>query len=201
MVRNGKSMCYSKDTIGCGGRFLGFDTKLRENFNYFLSCGIPGVMEGERYKKTPEIVADWKMSVPEVPSDKKYIIFKRWDAIVEEDQPEAVVFFAMPDVLSGLFTWAGFDESNAEAVAAPFGAGCASIVQYSLLEAKKERPRAILGLFDVSARPRVKYNILTFSVPWIKFERMLKNTGEAFFATKSWSVVRDRINRISKKEE
>ena len=25
-------------------------------FDYFLSCGIPGTVEGERYKKSPELV-------------------------------------------------------------------------------------------------------------------------------------------------
>jgi hypothetical protein len=200
VVRRGQPMCYSKETVGCGKRFLGLDSTLRPNFDEFLSCGISGQLEGERYKQSPELVAVWKESVPAVISDQKYIVFKRWDAIDEADQPEAVIFFATNDALSGLFTWANFDEPNAEAVAAPFGAGCASIVQYPLLEAKKERPRAILGMFDVSARPRVNHNILTFSIPFVKFEKMIGNAEQTFFITKSWNVVRDRINRVSKEE-
>jgi hypothetical protein len=108
-----------------------------------------------------------------------------------------IVFFAIPDVLSGLFTWSGFDEPVSEAVAAPFGAGCASIVQYPLLEAAKERPRAIIGMFDVSARPRVPKDVLTFAVPWVKFERMLANAGETFPTTDEWGKVPKRIERKS----
>ena len=78
---------------------------------------------------------------------------------------------------------------------APFGAGCASIIQYPLLEAAKERPRAILGMFDVSARPRVPDGVLTFAVPWSKFERMLANADETFLTTESWAKVQRRIAR------
>jgi hypothetical protein len=197
VVRRGEPKCFSKETLGCGKRFLGLDNTLRPHFNEFLSCGIPGQLEGERYKQTPEIVNTWKESVPPIPSDKRYIVFKPWNTIDESDMPEAVVFFATPDVLSGLFTWASFDESNAEAVAAPFGAGCASIVQYPLIEAQKEHPRAILGMFDVSARPRVNQNVLSFAIPWGKFERMLENAEQTFFTTKSWKCVHDRISRMS----
>jgi len=197
-VINGRPMCYTRESLGCGMRFLGFtDAPLRANFNYFLSCGIPGELEGERYKRTPQQVEKWKKQMPELPAPKKYIVFKRWDSLDELDQPEVVIFFASPDVLSGLYTWVNFDESDPEMVAAPFGAGCASIVQYPLLESKKEHPRAILGMFDVSARPRVKSNILTLAVPWKKFMAMIDCADETFFITKSWSRVQKRIGETN----
>jgi len=67
-------------------------------------------MEGERYKKTPEIAAETiKLQPPqEVPA--RFIVFKRWDSLDESDELEVVIFFARPDVLSGLFTLANFDE-------------------------------------------------------------------------------------------
>ncbi len=52
-VRDGQSYAFDVDSVGCPGgkRYLGFSDKLAPNFEYFLSCGIPGKMEGERYKK------------------------------------------------------------------------------------------------------------------------------------------------------
>ena len=52
-VRQGQSLSFEKESVGCAGgkRYLGFADHLRPNFEYFLSCGIPGKMEGERYKK------------------------------------------------------------------------------------------------------------------------------------------------------
>ena len=57
-VQKGTSVCFNIDSIGCSGgkRYLGFTDELMPNFEYFLSCGIPGKLEGERYKKTPELV-------------------------------------------------------------------------------------------------------------------------------------------------
>ncbi len=58
IVRRGKNLAFTKDTVICQGglRYSGFRMGMRPNFRYFLSCGIPGKLEGERYKKTPEIV-------------------------------------------------------------------------------------------------------------------------------------------------
>jgi hypothetical protein len=120
-------------------------------------------------------------------------VFKRWDHFEESDYPDVVVFFARPDVLSGLFTLATFDETDRNAVVSPFGAGCATIVQYPYLEKDAEHPRCVLGMLDVSARPCVPPDVLTFAVPMKKFMRMVANMEESFLLTGSWRKVRRRI--------
>ena len=59
-VRQGHSLRFDAKTVICPGgkRYLGFTQGLMPNFEYFLSCGIPGKLEGERYKKTPELVVE-----------------------------------------------------------------------------------------------------------------------------------------------
>jgi hypothetical protein len=104
-----------------------------------------------------------------------------------------VVFFAPPDVLSGLFTLAGYDEVNLEAVTAPFSSGCGSIVYHPYQELQSGRPRCVLGMFDVSARPCVPANVLTFAVPWPKLVRMVADMDESFLITGSWRRVQARI--------
>lgn len=56
-VRQGHGFVYSSGSTGClgGKRYTGFPRTLRPNFEYFLSCGLPGKMEGERYKESPEL--------------------------------------------------------------------------------------------------------------------------------------------------
>lgn len=100
-----------------------------------------------------------------------------------------------PDVLSGLFTLANFDETEPSDVFTPFGSGCSSVVLYPFLEKDAERPRAVIGLFDVSARPFVPENALSFSVPMPKFERMVHNMEESFLTTNSWKVIQKRIQQ------
>ncbi len=196
-ARRGKTLCLDVNALGCPGakRYFGFVQDLRPDFEYFLSCGIPGKMEGERYKKSPELVRDFMKHHPEMHAPGRYIVFKRWDVMEREDEPLVIIFFAPPDVLSGLFTLANFDESDPLSVIAPFSAGCSSIVNYPYNESTSDHQRAVLGMFDVSARPCVFPQILTFSVPMPKFVRMVSGMSESFLITDSWKKVRRRLKR------
>jgi hypothetical protein len=196
-VRKGQALRFDTKSLACfgGKRYLGFTDKLMPNFEYFLSCGIPGKMEGERYKKSPELVRELFSDAPSFTAPAKSVVFKRWDSLTKDDRPQAVIFFSPPDVLSGLFTLANYDEPTNEAVFCPMGAGCGTIVQYPMREAQADRPRAVLGMFDVSARPDVDAGVLTFSVPMQKFERMVANMDESFLITESWNKVKGRMNQ------
>jgi len=195
-VRKGQSLCFDVDAVGCPGgkRYLGFAQEIMPDFEYFLSCGIPGKLEGERYKKSPEMVRDFmKNHMPELKAPGRFIVFKRWDMLQQADRPEVVISFAKSDVLSGLFTLASFDETEQNMVIAPFGSGCSSIVQYPYLEVKSPNPRGVIGMFDVSARPFVPEDMLTFAAPMSKFTRMIDNMEESFLITPSWAKVQQRI--------
>ena len=74
-----------------------------------------------------------------------------------------------------------------------FRAGCGSIVLHPYLEKDAERPRCVIGMFDVSARPYVQKDDLTFAMPMSKFRRMVENMDESFLITSSWEKVRKRM--------
>lgn len=196
LARKGKPLAFSKETMGCqgGARYSGYATGLRPKFKYFLSCGIPGEMEGERYKKTPEIVEESMKETPQIVATGKYLVFKRWDTIEAEETPIVVCFFVKPDVLSGLFTLANFRSSNPHTVRTPFSAGCGSIIGYPLLESHKPDQKAVIGMFDPSARPHVRENILSFAAPLKKFGEMVGDMDESFLITRSWRRIVKRMN-------
>ena len=110
----------------------------------------------------------------------------------EGDEPEVVIFFAKPDVISGLFTLANFD-LDYHGVIAPFGSGCSSIVMYPFLEGEKSQPRCVFGMFDPSARPYVEKDILTFAVPMKRFVQMVENMTESFLITPTWGRIKKRL--------
>jgi hypothetical protein len=120
----------------------------------------------------------------------------QWDRLTEADQPEVVIFLAPPDVLSGLFTLAGFDQSDPNAVIVPFSAGCGSIVQHPYLQKDKDCPKSVMGMLDVSARPFVAPTSLSFATPMRKFEAMVRNMGESFLITPSWAKVQRRLQSL-----
>ncbi len=197
-ARKGNPISYNAESVGCfgGKRYLGFSQKIMPDFEYFLSCGIPGKLRGERYKKSPALVAEGFKNAPPFKAPARHIVFKRWDNLEKSDNPEVVIFFAQPDVLAGLFTLANFDEAEPNGVFAPFSAGCGSIVQYPYLESKSDRPRGVIGLFDISARPFVHQDVLTFSAPTAKFISMIGNMEESFLITDSWKRVQKRIGSV-----
>jgi uncharacterized protein (DUF169 family) len=194
-VRKGTSLCFEAASVGClgGKKYFGFSQEIMPDFEYFLSCGIPGKLEGERYLKSPKLVRELVAILPKWNAPAKLIVFKRWDKLQERDEPDVVIFFSRPDVLSGLFTLANYDEAEPNSVFAPFSSGCGSIVQYPYLQKVADRPRAVLGMFDVSARPFVPKEVLTLAVPMNKFAAMVGNMEESFLITPSWSQVKKRI--------
>lgn len=196
-VRRGKSLVFDRSSVTCNGGlfYLGYDTQRTEHFRYFLSQGKPGVVEGERYKNTPEIVdeMDARHESPHLPG--KYYTFKRWDMLTETDNPDVVIFFARPEVLSCLFTLANFDRAEPNGVIAPFGSGCSSIVHYPRLEQKSDHPRAVIGMFDPSARSCVPVDVLSFAMPMKRFLMLIDYMDESFLVTKTWNKVQNKILR------
>lgn len=188
-VRKGRSRLFSQDSITCkgGNRYLGFSQELRPDFEHFLSSV-------ERYKKSPELVREMIKSSSGFNAPADFVAFKRWDKLEETDDPEVIIFFSTADVLSGLFTLANYDVAEPDGVFAPMGAGCSSIILHPYLERESRHPRGVLGMFDVTARPFVPENTLTFSAPMRKFTAMVENMESSFLTTKSWKKILDRIS-------
>jgi len=194
--KKGKTVFFDKTHFGCpgGAYYMGFRDMPMPNIEYFLSCGIPGEMEGERYIKTPERAKEFFAKMKPRPAPATYCVFKPIEQFAEDEiKPEVIAFFAPPDILSGLFTLTNYALEKTNAVQTPFGSGCSAILSYPLKEAEKAEPRATLGMFDVSARPMVEKDILTLAMPYSLFLTLLENVQGSFLETGSWEKVRRRI--------
>ena len=197
----GKTVYFDKGHFGCpgGAYYMGFLESPRPDIEYFLSCGIPGQMEGERYIKTPELAREYFGRMKPRTAPATYCVFKPIEQFQQGDvKPEVVVFFSSPDILSGLFTLTNYALETTEAVYTPFGSGCSTILTYPLKEAEKEKPHAIIGMFDVSARPMVEKDVFTLAMPYSIFLKLLENVSGSFLETESWKKVLQRIQNKSK---
>ena len=188
-VRKGRARAFNKENLGCFGSFLpfGFDTEVTEEVKNYV-CNV------ERVKKSYAHLDSMYEHRPLRQAPAKYLVFKRWDTLEEQDDPQVVFFFASPNVIAGLHGLANFDSMTPYGVIAPFGSGCDSIVNFPMRELESEQPKAVLGALDPSVRICVKSHILTFSAPWPKFLSMLENMDESFLATDNWSNLKSRIN-------
>lgn len=188
-VREGTVVSLNADTIGCGGGkfYTGF-TDMPDRVPNFVSLK-------EKYKQTPEQVTEHieELGVPR--ADKAYLNFARIDKVENFDHIEALLFLATPDILSGLTTWAYFDNNTTDTVAAPFGSGCSTTITHAILENRKGGRSCFLGFFDPSVRPFFEPDILSFTIPMSRFKEMYHTMRNCcLFDTHAWSKIKERIN-------
>jgi uncharacterized protein (DUF169 family) len=198
--------------MGFGERYKSFPGS-EEGFCHFLSSGIEGWAEGpavaekvkpfltgeaydnfvhgERYVKTPEDVKKFIRALPIMQIPKRYVVFRPLaDVNAEKETPQTVIFFADPDELSALVVLANYGRGSNENVIIPFAAGCQTIGIYPYREAESDRPRAVVGLTDLSARLSIRKqlgdNLLSFAIPFALFQEMEANVAGSFLQRHTW---------------
>lgn len=188
-VRHGDSLTLSADNVICGGGglYTAF-TEMPERVPIFVS-------EVEHYKKTKEMVVDYVRGLNIELTKKPYLNFIRIDNLKEWSDAEALLFFATPDILAGLCSWAFYDNNSADAVVTQFSSGCASIVTRPIRENKTNGRSCFIGMLDPSARPLIPENELTFTIPMSRLIEMLNTMEESSLYQKAFSALRRRINK------
>jgi len=147
--------------------------------------------EGERFYKNPELARNWVNSVPMTDVATEYVVFKPWELLTEQDEPELIIFFVNPDQLSALVVMADYNRGVSQSVIAPFCAACQSIL-FGYAEAKQEHPRGIIGFFDISQRLSVDRDILSFTAPFALFKEMESNVEDSFLTKHAWQKLQER---------
>jgi hypothetical protein len=88
---------------------------------------------------------------------------------------------------------ANYGRGDNENVIMPYAAGCQTIGIYPYREARSERPRAVVGLTDLSARVYVRRqldgNLMTFALPPAMFEEMEANVEGSFLESHTWKTL------------
>ena len=148
-ARDGMPVSLSAAVIGCGGGklYTGF-SDMPEHVPGFVSLK-------EKYKKTPEMVAEYVNGLGMKRAEKKYLNFVRIDKAETFDGFEGILFYATPDMLSGLCGWAFYDTNADDAVVARFGSGCSTVVSMTVVENARQGYKCFIGLLDPSVRPYI----------------------------------------------
>jgi uncharacterized protein (DUF169 family) len=144
--------------------------------------------------KSPEQVRGFIDCLPMVDIPARYVVFKPLEEVDPAvDKPQVIVFFADPDQLSALVVLANYGRGDNENVMMPYAAGCQTIGIYPYREARSERPRAVVGLTDLSARVYVRQqldgNLMTFALPLAMFEEMEANVEGSFLESHTWKTL------------
>ena len=214
-VRDGQPVSFDSTTMKCGGgKFYCGLAQMPEFVPTFVS-------EKEHYKASPALVKDFVERL-EIDVDKhKYLNFQRLDQVENSIEFYGVLIFATPDILSGLVSWAYYDNrrsseshqvrlngrvaseegeanSSADAVCTPWGSGCSTTIRQVIIEEENLGSRCFIGLFDPSVRPRVQANELMFGIPKSRLEEMATFMRDTcLFNGSAWPKVRERIKKDS----
>ncbi len=204
LARKKKGTAFiSTEEYGCpGGSF--YCSMMKPNLRFiehYVTTGFEGTpIQGERYLPSPEAMRKFLDTVDPRDAPAKYCLFKPLSLFSGDEEPEFVIFFARPEVLSGLFTHTTFTTGEVDSVASPFGAGCTNVVGWPLHYQEKGQEKAVLGGFDPSVRKYMKTDELTFTVPWSLYQKMLKALPKSIFSVEgAWNTVSKKINLSARK--
>ena len=200
--KKGGAAFISQEEYGCpGGVYYTSMLKPHLRFiEYYVSTGFEGTpLEGERYMPNPDAMRNFMLEVNPRKAPGKYCIFKPLSQFKDGEEPEFVIFFARPEVLSGLHTQATFTSGDMDCVVTPFGAGCTSMISWPLYYKERGVDKAVIGGFDPSARKFMKTDELTFTVSLSFYEKMLAALPDSMFTHETdWKTVRKKVERSVK---
>jgi hypothetical protein len=187
-VRDGAPLTLCADNVKCGGGglYTGFH-EMPDSVPTFVS-------QIEHYKQTPEMVLEYVANLDIQKAPKPYLNFVRLDKLENLDDVEGILFWATPDILSGLTAWANYDNNNFDAISVPFGSGCSTIISFAVKENRESGRRCFLGMLDPSARPLVPKNEMSFVIPKCRFVEMLDTMKDSALYRHAFSIIKKRIN-------
>lgn len=195
----GKTVCLARKNVVCWGGGVGmcFGDRYVDfpgGIEYFLSTGRgEGYRAGERYKQSPELAKSFVDALPMTNVDAAYVVLRPLHEMPEGVEPDIVVMYANCDQLSALVVLSNYDREGGENVVFPFAAGCQSICLLPYAERLSDKPRSVVGMADISARPLIDKDLLSFAVPYKRFCELEANVDECFFTAEAWARVAPRL--------
>lgn len=196
-----KAAWISHEECGCmgGGFYSGVYGPYVEMIPLYVSTGIPGTpLDGEHYFPSPESMRNFLADCAPQTGRGKYCVLKPLEQFTETEQPLSVTFFARPEVLTGLYSLAGYATGNHNVVVSPFGAGCTNIVAWPLVYEQRGQECAVLGGFDPSARKYMKTDELTLSIPLALYRKMLNVMETSTLTRETWVGVRKKVMKSNR---
>ena len=219
-ARRGKVAGGNRDTISCnGGRAalgLGIDfdnsDELLDRYAALFSKGLKSAgnqkayqarMEaapknwrdllkyGERRHCNAELAKDWILhGLPRYDIPYEYVLFKPLSRTDSDENIRAVIFSVSPIELAGLVTLAGSVIPGTDPVQVPQGADCNNITAFAYAQAKRNAPKAVMGMLGVDGREvmqkRFRDDTLTLTLPIPLYQRMEEEANDCVFHIPSW---------------
>lgn len=177
----------------CSAFYLGFQDTIFEGIEYFLSNKDDFWRPCERFIQNPALAKAFVDNVHPVKSNKHYLIIKPLEDFDNDEEPESVLFFVNADQLSALVFLSHYDApGKMDRVIAPFASACMALITLPLKLSRSNEQKAVMGLFDISARTRLPKDLLSFAMPYSFLKKLAVFLPESFVTTENWGTVKAR---------
>jgi len=175
----------------------------KEIKEFGLSDFYEDFTRGEACKKTPDLAQRFVDNLPMMELSKNCVVLKPLEQVdMASETPVSVTFLAKPDQLAALVTLASYGRAGAENITMPAAAACHALGIYTYREAQSPRPRAVVGLSDLTARKYLRKVIdpdcFSFSAPWSLFLEMEDNVADSFLERAVWRALTSEGNSGSR---
>jgi hypothetical protein len=160
----------------------------------FREAVVKEFLEGEGLKKSYDLVVEYHEKwFPPAEPETGVIVMRPLAASDAERPPKVALMLCDALQLSALVVLANYAQPGVDNVRIPLAAGCSSIAAFPLYEARQERPKAVIGLADVSSRRNMAVTLgreyLAMSIPWRLYSEMEGNATESFLGRPYWKQV------------
>lgn len=177
----------------CSAFYLGFQDTIFEGIEYFLSNKDDFWRPCERFIRNPALAKAFVDNVHPVKPDKHYLVVKPLEDFLPDEIPESVLFFVNADQLSALVFLSHYDAPvSMDRVLTPFASACMALVTLPLKLARSNEQKAVIGLFDISARTRLPKDLLSFAMPYAFLKKLSEILPESFVTTENWGTLKAR---------
>ena len=190
---------FASDVVTCMGGwvYLGYRLPAPERIIHFVTTGWED-SEGEHYLPSPDSMRRFFNDIDIQPAPAPFCAAKPLSFFGEDKNPLLVTFYCRAEVLTGLAMLAGFALDDHNAVAMPFGSGCANIFAWPLHYRRRGLKKAVIGGADPSCRPFMGVDELSFTVTSDILLAMQDAFPRSFLTGKTWAGVRKKIDRSRK---
>lgn len=189
-------LVVSEESTGwpCSAFYLGFQDTIFEGIEYFLSNKDDFFRPCERFIQNPALAKEFVDNVHAVKPDKPYLVIKPLEDFLPDEEPESVLFFVNADQLSALVFLSHYDAPGSmDRVLSPFASACMALVTLPMKLARNHEDKAVMGMFDLSARTRMPQDMLSFAMPYAFLKKLAAFLPESFISTHTWETVKARI--------
>ena len=186
---------FTQEARNCmgGWYYLGWTHPAPEPMMQFVTVGL-GDRKGEHYLQTPEDMRRFTDHLDIQLQAKPFCIAQPL-TMFAEGEAQLAVFHAPMELMNGLCALSFFALNDHNAVALPFGSGCANIFAWPLYYVRHGRKRTVLGGTDPSCRPFMGMNEMSMAMPIDILDTLVDAAPHSFLAAKTWGAVRKKAEK------